>query len=90
MGEKLSRAKLRLEGEETGEPGLFLALESLILGIRGKEALWETLAEIQPLWPALRDFDFARLRERALVQSASIDEKRLEYPRSIFPPLADA
>ena len=90
VGEKLSRVKLRLEGEEAGEPGLFMALESLVLGIKGKEALWETLTEIQPLCPALRAFDFVRLRRRALEQSASVDEKRLEYARSIFPPRADS
>lgn len=86
VGEKLSRLKLRMEGEESGEPGLALAFESLVLGIKGKEVLWRALLMIQPVWPQLQPFDFERLVERAINQGAQVDQQRLAAVRDAFRP----
>ena len=78
VAEKLGRIKLGLEGEDQGDFGLFVALEALVLGIKGKEALWRALALAQGSWPALQRFDFARLQKRAVEQGERVDAKRLE------------
>jgi hypothetical protein len=78
IGEKLGRIKLRLEGEGSGDPGLFLALEALVLGITGKRILWRALTAVQSSWPQLQRFDLNRLQQRALEQIERVDAKRLE------------
>ncbi len=84
--EKFSRAKIRLEGEGIREPGLVLALESLVLGVKGKEVLWRSLAAVQAKWPPLQRFDFARLVQRAIGQGARIDEQRVAAASEAFAP----
>jgi len=86
LGEKVSRAKIRLEGEGIREPGLVLALESLVLGVKGKEVLWRTLATVQAKWPTLKRFDFTRLRQRAIDQGARMDEQRVQAAGEAFAP----
>jgi hypothetical protein len=81
IAEKVGRAKLRPEGEGSSDPGLFLALEALVLGIRGKQVLWRALATVQESWPQLQRFDFARLQSRAQEQADRVDAKRLETAR---------
>ncbi len=84
--EKFSRAKMRVKGEEVGEPGLVLALESLVLGIKGKELLWRTLGVLRPTWPPLDRFDFATLRESAINQGARTDAERLRVAQAAYQP----
>ena len=62
VAEKFSRAKLRIG--DSGEPNLQLlqSLESLSLGITGKQSLWRMLGATAESTPRLRAFDFARLR----------------------------
>ena len=86
VAEKLGRAKLGLEGGK-GDPGLFLALEALVLGIQGKEVLWRALATVQKSWPQLQRFDFARLQKRAIEQAKRADAKRLEAARESLRPM---
>ena len=47
MTEKASRVKF--SGLSSGEPdiGLFMALESLTLGVAGKECMWQVLLRVQ-------------------------------------------
>ena len=86
IGEKLGRIKLGLEGESARDPGLFIALEALVLGIKGKEVLWRALAVVQEGWPALQQFDFARLQKRAVEQGERVNAKRLEAARAALAP----
>jgi hypothetical protein len=89
VAEKLSRTKLQLKGEETGDLGVLQALEGLVLGIKGKEALWRALGAVQASWPPLQRFDFPRLQKRATEQGASVDEKRMQTASQVLRPRAD-
>jgi hypothetical protein len=80
VGEKLSRAKLTLDKGV----GFVQALESLVLGIKGKELLWRALLPLQESWPELKRFDLNRLLQRAVVQGVRMDEKRIEIAGSVF------
>ena len=86
IGEKLGRMKLGLEGEGARDAGLFVALEALVLGIKGKEVLWRALAVVQENWPPLQRFDFARLQKRAVEQGERVNAKRLETARAALAP----
>jgi len=82
--EKFSRAKLSLGDEEPADLGLVQALESLVLGIKGKEGLWRALTAVQPDWPELRQFDFARLERRAGEQGTRVDVERIQAATEAF------
>jgi hypothetical protein len=82
LSEKAARAKLKVAGEDFGELGLVQALEMLALGIRGKELLWRSLSISN--WPALRDVDLAKLKQRAVEQQQRVEEKRLEAAKAAF------
>jgi hypothetical protein len=71
--EKVSRLKL---GED--DFGTFLSLEFLLLGIHGKFSLWRALGAIRASDPRLSGVDFEKLAERARVQEALVEERRLE------------
>ncbi len=86
IGEKLGRPKIDLEGKGSGDPGLFVALEALVLGITGKQVLWRALATVQESWPQLQRFDFARLHERAIEQTERVDAKRLAAANEALQP----
>jgi hypothetical protein len=81
VGEKLSRAKLTLGDKGVG---FVQALESLVLGIKGKELLWRALLAVQESWPELKRFDLHRLLEHAVTQGVRMDEKRIEIAGSVF------
>jgi hypothetical protein len=74
--EKVSRLKL---GED--DFGTFSSLEFLLLGIHGKLSLWRALGVIRPSDPRLSGVDFDKLAERAKVQEALVEERRLEAAR---------
>lgn len=52
-------------------------LETLMLGVRGKLALWELLERIAESDDRLAGFDWADLKQRAKEQIAAIDEERV-------------
>jgi hypothetical protein len=87
VGEKLGRIKLGLEGEGRGDPGLFVALEALVLGITGKQVLWRALMTVQNSWPQLQRFDLDRLHKRAVEQAERVEAKRLEAAREALRPV---
>jgi len=66
--------------------GLYLALESLVLGITGKCALWRGLEIATGVVPELRGLDYAQLQERAREQCDRVETKRLELARAVFKP----
>jgi hypothetical protein len=76
--EKASRVKF--SGASSGEPdhGLFMALETLRLGVAGKECLWRTLREVRGDYAELADVDFDRLIERASSQQLILEAERVK------------
>ncbi len=81
IGEKLSRIKLSPGSEGIG---LAQSLESLVLGIKGKELLWRALAAVQKSWLELEPFDFERLIRRAQEQAARVEAKGLQVAGDLF------
>jgi len=73
VGEKVGR--LKLNGQVRGYSPLsrVLELESLAVGIAGKEALWKALRRV----PAVETVDLEGLIERARRQRADAEEHRL-------------
>ncbi len=77
MAEKASRVKF--SGATSGEPdqGVFMALESLRLGVAGKKGLWLVLQQVRGDYDALADLDLARLIERAETQEQTLERERI-------------
>ena len=82
--EKFARMKVRANDSEKDQMGLLDALEALLIGITGKEALWSALEAASENVASLRGMDYGRLRQRAREQSDLVDAKRLESAREVF------
>ncbi len=82
--EKLSEIKLRLDDAGDGALRRLEALETISLGIAGKEALWHALAAAAEAAPELRELDYARLGQRAATQRAVVEELRLLAAKEAF------
>ena len=82
--EKLSELKLHLDDAGDGALRRLEALETLSLGIAGKQALWDALAAAAESAPELDGLDYARLRRRAEQQRAVVEELRLSAAREAF------
>ena len=78
MAEKASRVKF--SGAIPREPdyGLFMALETLRLGVAGKKCLWLTLKDVRDQYSELAGVDLDRLIERASSQESALEEKRMK------------
>jgi|SRR5690606_15191462 len=63
---------------------LLETLEALLLGVRGKQALWDALAAVAPLDERFGGFDFAALGGRAEDQLGRIEAHRLDAAREAF------
>jgi hypothetical protein len=79
VAEKASRVKF--SGLTSGEPeqGLFMALESLRLGVEGKLCLWLMLKEIQADEPELAKVDLDELIQRARTQRDTLERERIAW-----------
>jgi hypothetical protein len=82
IAEKFARAKFKAAGEEVGGLGLVQALETIELGIRGKQLLWRALSVSN--WPPVRDVDLVQLEKRAVEQQERVEKKRMEVAREAF------
>lgn len=82
IGEKVGR--LKPNGQLRGYSPLsrLVELEGLELGITGKAALWQALAETAD--PRLDAFDFAALSQRAERQRTDLEPHRLAASREAF------
>lgn len=82
VSEKIARVKLN--GQLTGYSDLsrLEELEALVLGIRGKMALWGTLAEAGARWVV--GIDLPRLQARAAQQQEVAEELRRGAARRAF------
>lgn len=81
VAEKVSRVKFA--GESSGEPelGIFMALESLTLGVSGKLALWKALMEVADQYEALAALNLEQLADRARSQLEALERERLAAGR---------
>ncbi len=77
LAEKASRVKF--SGATSGEPdhGLFMALESLRLGVAGKKCLWLALQHVQADHPPLAATDLDSLLARASEQELTLERERM-------------
>ena len=77
IAEKASRAKF--SGMTSGEPelGTFMALETLVLGVRGKACLWNALKQVADQHPPIASMDLDHLIDRAHTQEAALESERL-------------
>ncbi len=82
--EKLSEIKLRLDDAGDGALRRLEALETVSLGIAGKEALWDALAAAAEAAPELNGLDYARLGQRAATQRAVVESLRLRAAQEAF------
>lgn len=77
MAGKASRVKF--SGASSGEPdqGLFMALESLRLGVAGKKCMWLVFQQVRGNYDALGTLDLERLIERASSQEETLERERM-------------
>lgn len=86
LGEKLSRAKLNDALSEYSDLSRLEELEALLLGVRGKLALWTVLEATVATQPPFADIDFSRLKSRAEGQLEGLEHHRLEAARLALSP----
>jgi len=81
LAEKVSRAKFA--GATSGDPdfGLFMALETLTLGVEGKLSLWRALKEIAGEHAPLAAADLDGLISRAQSQHQVLERERVAAGR---------
>lgn len=85
IAEKAAQFKLR-EDHATGGIGTFEALETLVLGIREKLALWQVLPVARKLDPRIPDLDFERLAASAEEAGARAEKQRVLFAMTTFRP----
>jgi hypothetical protein len=81
MAEKATR--LKFTGASSGEAdhGLFMALETLRLGVAGKKCLWIALQEVRDDHDGLTTLNLDQLLERATRQESKLESERLKMAR---------
>ena len=77
LAEKASRPKF--SGLTSGEPevGYYMALESMMLGVCGKLALWQALERVADRHPPIAATDLDELIGRATLQRDTLEDERL-------------
>lgn len=81
VAEKASRPKFSGLTSGTPEQGLFMALESLTLGVAGKLSLWVVLKEVESDFPVLTDAALDELIRRAQSQHERLERERVAAGR---------
>lgn len=82
--EKLSELKLRLDDAGDGALRRLEALETISLGIAGKQALWHALAAAAEDAPELGELDYARLGRHAETQREAVEALHLQAAQEAF------
>jgi hypothetical protein len=77
LAEKFSRIKLTGLTSGEREVGLFMALETLSLGIEGKASMWRMLTQVEDRYPELDRSELDRLLTRAEAQRRVVETARL-------------
>lgn len=78
LAEKAARAKFQSPVGVPDVANRLLEVEALLMGIHGKQAMWETLDRFAHSEPRLASFDFAQLTSRAAHQLGALNARRLE------------
>ena len=84
LGEKASRVKLTGLSSGEGDLGLFMALETLSLGVEGKAALWRALREVEGRYAELDADELDTLIARAAGQREALEAERLTVAARAF------
>lgn len=84
VAEKLSRPKLRLGDSGSSNLALLQSLESLSIGIAGKQSLWRALGGLVDSAPQLPQRDFERLEKRAIDQYDRVQKEVTNVAKQIF------
>jgi hypothetical protein len=88
VGEKASRLKLSdlggLLGSGDEDYGLFISLETLELGVVGKQRLWEALKEVASLHDGLDPAELEALAAQARRQRDTLESARLAVAKRAF------
>jgi hypothetical protein len=84
LAERIGRIKLAFDDPARGTLQRLEALETLALGIQGKQALWTALGTTGSGVPALASVDLARLARRAGDQHARVEARRLASARRLL------
>lgn len=84
LAEKVTRAKFG--GATSAEPdfGLFMALETLTLGVEGKLTLWKSLKAVETEHPPLAAANLDRLISRAQSQYDALEGERVAAGRHVL------
>ncbi len=77
IAEKASRVKFSGAGSGAADHGMFMAIETLRLGVAGKRCLWISLARVRAQHRPLADLDLEGLIERASGQEEVLERERL-------------
>ena len=77
VAEKASRPKFSGFTSGSAEQGMFMALESLTLGVAGKLSLWVALKEVESDYPPLTHAALDELILRAQSQHERLERERL-------------
>ena len=84
LTEKLGDVKLYLDDPDQGALRRLEMLETIALGIFGKESLWASLQEAAKGNPLLQSEDYTDLRRRAQQQRERIEPLRLAAAKAAF------
>ncbi len=82
--EKLSRIKLTGVSSGGSELALFMAIETLSLGVEGKASLWRLLKDVSDRYPGLNDTELDGLIVRAEGQRELLEGERAAAGRRVF------
>ena len=82
ISERATRLKLRRQSH--GALGAFESLETLALGIAGKEKLWQALETAAQTDARLDGIDFVKLQQRARSQHDSVEAFRRKLAVAVF------
>lgn len=82
--EKLGQVKLRIDDPAHGALRRLEALETVAIGITGKEGLWRALAAAAPPSGPLAQPDYSTLQRRAADQFEVVERLRLDAARDAF------
>ncbi len=84
LTEKLGDVKLYLDDPDQGALRRLEMLETIAMGIFGKESLWAGLQEAMAVNPLLQNEDYPALRLRARQQRERIERLRLATAKAAF------
>jgi hypothetical protein len=81
LAETASRVKFSGAASGDSDHAIFLALETMALGVLGKLSLWRALREVRAEHPPLAALDLDALIARAEAQHATLEQERLAAGR---------